>query len=52
MATKRDYYDILGVTKSATDKELKSAYRKQALKWHPDKNPKKKEGKEGECLQS
>ncbi len=33
----------MGVSKSATDKELKAAYRKQALKWHPDKNPDKKE---------
>lgn len=38
MATKRDYYDILGVSKNATADELKRAYRKQALQWHPDRN--------------
>src|ERR1700741_5623029 len=39
----RDYYEILGVTKAASIEEIKSSYRKAALKWHPDRSPENKE---------
>ena len=51
MADKRDYYGVLGVSKTATEAELKKAFRSKAKKYHPDLNPDNKEATKDEIAE-
>ena len=46
MADKRDYYEVLGLKKGASEDEIKKAFRKMAMKYHPDRNPGDKKAEE------
>jgi molecular chaperone GrpE len=52
MAQKRDYYEVLGVDKNATEDQIKKAYRTIAIKYHPDRNPGNKEAEEKDPLEA
>lgn len=50
MSNKRDYYEVLGISKSASDDEIKRNFRKLSLKWHPDRQSGKTETEKAEAL--